>query len=215
MKANFETGLKVCSCCKQELPLSSFARAKNKPDGLQSYCRACNRVHAKKYEQSEKGKETNKRSNHSLKGKISHQKYEKSAKGKKVQCQATNKYFKKRRRADINFRLSTGLRSRVCQILQWSKSQTSFSLLSCSIEEFRKHIESQFQEGMTWENYGEWELDHIIPIAYFRNNNPDWKVCFHYLNYQPLWKRRNQIKKDILPENYQEIINNIKSKICF
>ena len=41
MKANFETGLKVCSHCKRELPLSMFPKALSSPDGLYCQCKEC------------------------------------------------------------------------------------------------------------------------------------------------------------------------------
>jgi hypothetical protein len=43
-------------------------------------------------------------------------------------------------------------------------------LLGCDILFFRKYLEKLFQEGMNWENYGEWHVDHIIPIDYFTKN---------------------------------------------
>lgn len=69
------------------------------------------------------------------------------------------------------------------------KEQMS-SILGCSILEFSKHIESQFTEGMTRENYGEWELDHIIPISSAKSKEDVVTLC-HYSNYQPLWKIKN------------------------
>ena len=41
--------------------------------------------------------------------------------------------------------------------------------LGYSLEEFKEHIEKQFLEGMSWDNHGEWHIDHIIPVSYFKN----------------------------------------------
>jgi len=41
-----------------------------------------------------------------------------------------------------------------------------YVMLGCDIETFKKNIESQFEEEMSWENYGDWEIDHIIPIKF-------------------------------------------------
>jgi hypothetical protein len=60
----------------------------------------------------------------------------------------------------------------------------------------RAHVESLFKDGMTWENYGEWEFDHIIPWTLFDlTKDSHKKVCFHYLNIQPLWASDNRSKK--------------------
>ena len=43
---------------------------------------------------------------------------------------------------------------------------SSTEYLGCNIETFKKHLEQQFTEGMSWENYGEWHIDHKIPLKY-------------------------------------------------
>jgi hypothetical protein len=72
------------------------------------------------------------------------------------------------------------------------KTMRSVELLGCSIDNFRKHLESKFLEGMSWNNYGEWHIDHIIPCSLFDLTNiNEQKKCFHYTNQQPLWKLDN------------------------
>jgi hypothetical protein len=83
---------------------------------------------------------------------------------------------------------------RVHNALKSSKSKRSIEYLGCPIEDFKAHIEKQFKEGMTWENYGEWQIDHITPIRY---ESPTLEqVCerLHYTNTQPLWKAENMAK---------------------
>jgi hypothetical protein len=66
-------------------------------------------------------------------------------------------------------------------------------------DKVRAHVQSLFKDGMTWENYGEWEFDHIIPWSLFDLTNQAHKeVCLHYLNIQPLWNSANRSKKDEL-----------------
>jgi hypothetical protein len=63
--------------------------------------------------------------------------------------------------------------------------------LGCTIGEFKEHIEKQFTDGMTWENHGEWHIDHIIPLQY---NNPTIEEVIerlHWTNTQPLWATEN------------------------
>jgi hypothetical protein len=93
-------------------------------------------------------------------------------------------------RAKINKRLSHALRVRVRKVLNGiNKSANTMKLIGCDIEFFKRHIESRWKKGMTWENYGTaWHVDHIIPCALFDLTNPEeQRRCFHYSNQQPLW----------------------------
>ena len=67
-------------------------------------------------------------------------------------------------------------------------------LVGCSIPDLIKHLESKFQEGMNWSNYGfyGWHIDHIRPCSSFNLlNEEEQKQCFHYTNLQPLWAKDN------------------------
>jgi hypothetical protein len=86
----------------------------------------------------------------------------------------------------------------VHQALQAHKSKKSIEYLGCDISEFRKHLQQSFKDGMTWENQGEWEIDHIIPVAYKQDGiEPSIEEVakrLHYLNCQAMWRIEN-IKK--------------------
>lgn len=70
-------------------------------------------------------------------------------------------------------------------------------LLGCSYSEFLKYLESKFKEGMSWNNYGKWHIDHIIPISIFNLTKKDQQeICFHYTNLQPLWAKENYAKRN-------------------
>ena len=61
----------------------------------------------------------------------------------------------------------------------------------------RKHFELKFKDGMSWDNHGEWHIDHIIPCAFFDLTKPiHQKVCFNYQNLQPMWASENCSKQD-------------------
>jgi len=56
------------------------------------------------------------------------------------------------------------------------------------------HIENQFREGMSWDNYsfGNWEMDHIRPLCTFNlKNEKEVKKALHFTNMRPLWRREN------------------------
>lgn len=67
--------------------------------------------------------------------------------------------------------------------------------MGCNIQELLSHLESQFSEGMSWDNYGEWELDHVNPLSLFDLTDPvQFKEAANFKNLQPLWKVDNQKK---------------------
>lgn len=75
----------------------------------------------------------------------------------------------------------------------YKKNGFARDIIGCSWEELKSHIESQFQDGMTWENRSLWHVDHIIPIA-SAISIEDVKRLNHFTNLQPLWKKDNLAK---------------------
>ncbi len=111
-------------------------------------------------------------------------------------------YGVKRRKVDHIFRLKNNLRRRLTSALKAKglrKSSKTQRLVGCSVLELKAHLESLFKPGMTWENYGTWHVDHIIPISSFDLNDEAelLKAC-HYTNLQPLWAEENIRKSDDL-----------------
>ena len=108
------------------------------------------------------------------------------------------RYAKARRGVDLNFRMRYRLRSRLLKALKGElKTSSTMELLGCSIPFLLQFIEKQFQPGMTWENHGEWHLDHVRPCASFNLSDPEQqKRCFHFSNLQPLWAIDNLKKSD-------------------
>ena len=110
----------------------------------------------------------------------------------------TNKYkkwnreHKKEKRKDINVRIADNYRSRLSSFIKRGKRDKSLFLLGCSFEDLKRHLESQFTEGMNWDNYGEWHIDHIIPCSSYDFSKVDQQAeCFNYKNLQPLWAAEN------------------------
>ena len=103
-------------------------------------------------------------------------------------------YEKARKAVDPVFALTKVLRTKVKNALVGKLDKTA-SILGCSIAEFRDHLASKFQSGMTWANHGTWHLDHITPVARFDLTDPEQqRLCFHWSNYQPLWSADNMSK---------------------
>ena len=68
----------------------------------------------------------------------------------------------------------------------YKKSSKTEAIIGCSMEDFRNHIASLFQEGMSFDNYGQWHLDHITPLA-TASTEEDVLRLNHYTNLRPLW----------------------------
>ena len=80
------------------------------------------------------------------------------------------------------------------------------TLVGYTLDELMRHLESKFEGWMTWENYGEWHIDHIIPKAYFNFTTTDdieFKQCWALSNLQPLEASENKRKGAKLPEDFQ------------
>ena len=96
------------------------------------------------------------------------------------------------------YRLNYNIRSRLRSLLRSKgvrKTPLAEFYLGCSTHDFRLYISSKFQDGMTWENYGEWHLDHIVPVS-SAESEQDIIDLNHYTNFQPLWKNANMHKSD-------------------
>lgn len=111
---------------------------------------------------------------------------------------------------DPNGYLRQVVSSRVRDALKSKKSKGTLEYLCCDIDTFKKHIEDQFEEGMSWDNYGEWEIDHVVPVKF---NNPNLQQVIerlHYTNTQPLWKAENIAKGNrFCGKKYDKTIHNI------
>lgn len=94
----------------------------------------------------------------------------------------------------LRSRISTALR------LQTKRPRRAESTIGCSMSEFRAYMERLFQPGMSWENYGKWEVDHIRPCSSFDLTDPAQQTeCFHFSNLQPLWEKDNARKHMKVP----------------
>lgn len=70
-------------------------------------------------------------------------------------------------------------------------------LVGYSVADLMAHLERHFTAGMTWDNYGQWEIDHIRPKASFAFTSVEddgFRACWALENLQPLWMRDNRKK---------------------
>lgn len=100
---------------------------------------------------------------------------------------------KRKRREDASNRLVHNMRNRVWKaLIGQAKKDRTMELVGCTPEFLMKYLEKRFKSGMTWDNYGEWHVDHIKPCASFDlTKEEEQRRCFHYTNLQPLWGTEN------------------------
>ena len=100
------------------------------------------------------------------------------------------------RYTNMHFRIKQILYRRINHAIKDNyKSKRTMELIGCSTNYLLNYLESQFDDEMSWSNYGAWHIDHILPCCSFDLSQPEQqKICFHYSNLQPLWARDNLMK---------------------
>ena len=86
------------------------------------------------------------------------------------------------------------VRDRVYGALKQNKHRRSIEYLGCTIEFYKSFLEEKFEKGMTWENHGEWHIDHVVPLRFANPTIEQVAERLHYTNTQPLWARDNLFK---------------------
>lgn len=210
-KEKIEEGYKKCSVCGEiKLINKHFKKLSKSKDGFKYECNECKKQEYKDNNQRYKdtGKQYYKnnkeivsiankeyRSTHKIEKRECYEKYYKN--NKKFVVDNVKKYHYARLKYDINYKLLCNYRSRLYSALKHTKkSKTTRELIGCSLDELRNHLENKFTEGMSWDNYGKWHVDHIKPCAKFDfSNENEQKECFNYSNLQPLWAIDNLRKQ--------------------
>ena len=194
----------ICKRCHIDKVESDFYTAKSNKTGLTGSCKECikkqttNRYYKCKEEDPEKWRgimdgclEYNR--NHKKQRKSTNHKYN----NKRESKDKRNLQRKGKRDTDVNYKITELLRGRVGRSIllkRGYRSEKTKELIGCSAEFIKHHIESQFTEGMSWENHGifGWHIDHILPIDSFDLGDEEQiKKCFHWTNLQPLWAEDN------------------------
>ncbi len=192
--ADGSTG-KACCTCKEWRALAGYGKLTSHWDGLRNDCNECLRAY--RASESRKRQMTEYNKQYWVETKEAQTESHRQWKAaNKDHVNAYNRVYKRtweknQRATNPAFKITKNMRCRLWQAVKAQgadKSARTFQLVGCTSEELMAHLEAQFTEGMTWDNYGEWHVDHIKPCAVFDLLFADQQeACFHYTNLQPLW----------------------------
>lgn len=192
---------KYCKRCDTTKNYEGFYKNKRKKDGLQGYCKLCmkkeNQINYQKHKESwdKRSREYNKTDrNKKYRREWAMKKYHTNTEYRKKCIKNAVKYDRMKLDTDPTYKLIHNMRGRLRSALKGygDKYETTMKLVGCTSIKLRGYIESKFTEGMTWENYGTWHIDHIQPCCSFDlTKEEEQKICFHYSNLQPLWAKDN------------------------
>jgi len=190
---------KACTRCGEVKELSNFY-FNRKHNNHQSHCKQCVAEAAKKYRKTDKGRERNRKHY-----------YDRLEAEDRIKLTA---------RANLRYliiaiiKLHTGVMYR-----KHPRTLKGVGLIGCSLQQYKAHIESQFEDWMNWENYGRhentWQLDHIIPFDAFKGElNKHLKIVCWYKNCKPVLSKDNYEKGSIYTEEgKQDLIKRYRMNI--
>jgi len=197
---------KECYKCKITKSIFNFHKNKKRKDGLEPKCKDCVLEYSKKYynKNTDSRKQMIKswEENNIERKKANRKSY--SEKNKKKEKEYSKNRFQKLYNNDIGFRIIHSVRNRINSNIK-NKSDSTKNILGCNIKEYLIFLEKQFNENMSWNNYGSyWEIDHIKPINTF---NPQEKLkAFYYTNTRPLTITENRCR----PKNGKDLFGEAK-----
>jgi hypothetical protein len=196
--------IKLCSKCKILQPIDNFYKQKSTKDGYQYQCKSCS-INGVKLQTHINlndivilsSEEMRLRDQQCKQQHLEQQKQKRKEyynKTKHIRADSIRKKLK----TDPLFKLRHNLKNLIRNSTKsqgYNKNTKTAKILGCSYTEFKQHIEQQFSEGMTWQNYGDWEYDHRTPISWAKDEKSIIKLN-HYTNFQPLWKKDNRRKSN-------------------
>ena len=224
--------MKKCSRCKNLKPFKSFAKSKTSVDGYRYICLDCNNGITQRWRKANKEKlsKLDKIYRMKKKDKIKNRQQEWRKQNREKDIAYRRKYYEIKRllrikneekllatpekkaeklRAAINEKLTNSIRCGIYKALRGNKNGRHWETIAgYTLKKLKKHLEKQFKDGMTWENYGRngWHIDHIIPKSVFNyidTEDYDFKRCWRLSNLQPLWESDNIRKQAKLYKHFQ------------
>jgi hypothetical protein len=221
--AEFTPEFKHCHACNKTLHHGEFYKSKAYHKGIDAQCKSCKKIRNAARNRTKEIKEKRAEdASFKWKNDAAHRatllekqrKHRLSADVRKRQCDLQKSYIKKKpehyariakksyekQRLSPEFicagRIRTGIRR---ALTGKGKSSRVFDILGYTPKDLSAHIERQFSRGMSWENVGEWHIDHIVPLSSFSIggwDDPEIRNAWALSNLRPLWAKENMQKRD-------------------
>ncbi len=205
--------IKICGKCKETKESACFYTDISKSDQLSSYCKLCRKMNTKENTLKNKDRLVSWRKEYyiknksvlNLKSKAYYENNKEASYGASKLWLENNRESdrlrrstrkRERRASEPLYRISENLRCRLKSALKskkWQKNNQFNKYIGCEKNYLVMYLENKFDNSMSWENYGKWEIDHIIPLSSAKTEQEMYELC-HYTNLQPLWRIDN-IKK--------------------
>lgn len=188
---------KRCLKCKQIKPATSeyFHKHKKEKDGLNCWCKECKKEHSKEYNQRPEVKKRQSEYNKEYREQLEIKERDEEYRKEYNQRPEVKERFKQRRATDPTYRLNHSISGGIWKSLKGNKKGRHWeTLVGFTIAELKEYLEKQFIDGMTFDNYGDWHIDHIRPISSFNFDKPEdkeFKQCWSLDNLQPIWAEDN------------------------
>ncbi len=198
--------MKVCNHCKALKPLDDFPARKLNKDGHCGKCFLCHRsLRRKRY-----------LSNYSHENQKAKDRYQNN----REHCNAVTGAYSKKNRVELARKaleryhnnpkenIRTRIMTRILDTLHTKKPKNRkwWDILGYNVDALRAHLQKGFRDGMSWENQGQWHIDHKIPVSAFNYNSMediDFKRCWALENLQPMWADLNLRKHAKLNKPFQ------------
>ena len=186
-----------CIKCHETKPLCEFTKCKTSRNGHRNTCKSCTNLNKNndKYKASQKiyrEKNLEKKRNYMMEY---NSKQETKDRIKKWHIENKDSINKKRRAYKKTIPHIIGWRNLINHTVtafKTNKNGNTYELLGYSALELKEHIEYLFTDGMSWDNYGEWHIDHITPMSWFTSDTPP-SIVNSLSNLKPMWGTTREI----------------------
>jgi hypothetical protein len=192
--------MKTCKNCNVEKSFTEYYKRKEEKDGLHRYCKICMRQRLKNEYSNDKEKHLKRTKQYQIDNREYFRQKSKS------HYHNNKDYYREWNQNKMNtdplFRLRHAINALINHHLKEGKSQSSIEYLGCTIQEYKTYLEPMFSPEMNWDNYGEWEVDHITPLEKV-NTFEDLINLSVYTNLQPLWydEHKKKTLSDRIPND--------------
>ena len=194
---------KQCITCKEtKLATREFFAWKNDRQKLTGVCKMCiasrmklyyqnNKENPNFYQQKYKDRIKERKRLYYKNNKEEMDKRQKIYRQKPETKEIRNQWFRERRRIYPQFHLSMNMGSSICKALKQNKAGRHWEVLvGYTLSQLKHRLESQFDNKMTWKNYGTyWEIHHIKPqslFSFITSKDKEFKECWALSNLQSL-----------------------------